>query len=84
MPTETAHTECDIPPPAHPPRPWLTVAEVGKDLGISAKSVRRLIMGRRLKAKNISTGVRPRWRIHVQWMLDFRQSSVPQRDATME
>lgn len=68
MPTENTS--------AAEPRPWLTVAEVAKDLHISPKSVRRLIKLGSLKAKNTSTGVRANWRIHVLWMEEFRQTSV--------
>lgn len=84
MPTEptpssspASSTPAQSPQPAPaPPRPWLTVAEVAADLHVTAKSVRRLIKGGQLKAKNISTGVRANWRIHTLWMEAFRQEST--------
>lgn len=54
---------------------WLSVAQVAKALGISSKSVRRLIHSGRLRAKDVSTrqGARPYWRVHAAWLAEFRE-----------
>lgn len=54
---------------------WLSVSQVAKALGISSKSVRRLIHSGRLRAKDVSTqpGRRPYWRIHPAWLAEFRE-----------
>ncbi len=54
---------------------WLSVAQVAKLLGISPKSVRRLIHSGRLRAKDVSTlpGKRPYWRVHAAWLAEFRE-----------
>lgn len=57
---------------------WLSVSQVAKALGISAKSVRRLIHSGRLRAKDVSTqpGKRPYWRIHPSWLEQFRETII--------
>lgn len=54
---------------------WLKISEVAKILSISEKSVRRLINTQKLRAKNMSTGrKKPQWRIHVQWLEEFKEN----------
>lgn len=59
---------------------WLTVKDVATILCVSRKSVVHLIEKKHLRAKNISTTGRNHWRIHPQWMDDFKESDAAEVD----
>ena len=56
---------------------WLTVQDIATIMGISRQSVTKLIKVGHLRAKNMSTSTKakPMWRIHPQWLEDFKESS---------
>lgn len=61
---------------------WLTVQDVTKILKVGRHSVYRLIKNKHLKAKNLSTSEKanPMWRIHPQWLEEFKESSFAEVD----
>lgn len=54
------------------PKEWLTLNDVAIALKLSRKSVSRLIQSGTLQAKNVSVTKRVHWRIHPQWIEDFK------------
>lgn len=59
---------------------WLTINDVSIALKLSRKSVSRLIRSNALKARDVSTSNRPHWRIHRQWLEEFRAESPQNND----
>lgn len=59
---------------------WLTVQEVATILDVNRKSVVQLIEKKHLRAKNVSTTSRSLWRIHPQWIDDFKESAAAEVD----
>lgn len=54
---------------------WYSVNQVAENLGVSSDTVRKLIKGGRIQAKNVSSqSLRPTWRIHVQWLENFKEN----------
>lgn len=51
---------------------WLTINDVSIALKLSRQSVSRLIGSGALKARDVSTSNRPHWRIHRQWLEEFK------------
>lgn len=62
---------------------WLTLNEVAITLKLSRKSVSRLIASGALQAKSVSLTKRPHWRIHQQWIDDFK-AACPVVDGDLQ
>ncbi|WP_300907459.1 helix-turn-helix domain-containing protein [uncultured Desulfovibrio sp.] len=63
---------------------WYSVGQVAENLGVSADTVRKLIRRGHIQAKNISAqSRRPTWRIHVQWLENFKEN-IPSGAESMK
>lgn len=55
---------------------WMTVQDVATILDVNRKSVVQLIEKKHLRAKNVSTTNKNCWRIHPQWLEEFKDSDA--------
>lgn len=60
---------------------WLTVQDVATILDVDRRGVEKLINKKHLRAKNVSTtDIRKTWRIHPQWLEEFKESDAAEVD----